>query len=100
MGLLGEADKGEGYWEVSVFDNRFVKEDGLWKVREMRVFPLFRSEYSKGWGKSRIVETAQAGALAPDRRCPLRMPVEQDRIIPAFVSTHPVTGKPVRRPTG
>jgi hypothetical protein len=97
---LGEADKGEGYWEVSVYDNRFVKEDGLWKVREMRVFPLFRSEYSKGWGKSRIVEAAQAGALAPSMPLPAEDAGEQDRIIPAFVSVHPVTGKPVTAPKG
>jgi hypothetical protein len=100
LGLLGDADKGEAYWEVSVYDNRFVKEDGLWKVREMRVFPLFRSEYGKGWGKSRIVETAQDGTLAPDMPMPPEDVGAQDRIIPAFVSTHPVTGKPVAAPKG
>jgi hypothetical protein len=100
LGLLGDADKGEGFWEVSIFDNRFVKEDGLWKVREMRVFPMFRSEYSKGWGKSRIVETPPTGALAPSVPLPADDAGEQDRIVPAFVSTHPVTGKPVTAPTG
>lgn len=100
LGLLGDADKGEAYWEVSVYDNRFVKEDGLWKVREMRVFPIFRSEYSKGWGKNRIVETAQAGALAPSAALPADDSGEQDRLIPAFVSVHPVTGKPITPPAG
>ena len=99
MAMLGEADKGEAYWEVSVFVNRFVKEDGLWKVREMRVFPLFRSEYSKGWGKSRIVEVP-GGVLAPDQPLPSADAGGQDRVIPAFVSTHPVTGKPVTAPAG
>lgn len=98
LGLLGDADKGEGFWEVSVYDNRFVKEDGLWKVREMRVFPLFRSEYSKGWGKNRIAATL--GAPAPDMPVPADDAGEQDRIIPAFVSTHPVTGKAVTAPQG
>ncbi len=51
LGLLGDADKGEAYWEVSVYDNRFVTEDGLWKVREMRVFPQFRSRIRKGLGQ-------------------------------------------------
>src|SRR5262249_17515931 len=83
LGLLGEADKGHAYWEFWVYDNGLVKEDGFWKVREMRVFPLFRSEYSKGWGKSRIGDSG-----------------EQDRIIPAFVSVHPITGKPVVAPKG
>jgi hypothetical protein len=100
MGMLGEADKGEAFWEINVYDNRFVKEDGLWKVREMRVFPIFRAEYSLGWGKSRIIETAQAGALAPDLPLPAADAGAQDRIIPAFVSTHPVTGKPLAAPAG
>ncbi|MEO8307312.1 MAG: nuclear transport factor 2 family protein [Pseudomonadota bacterium] len=99
MGMLGEADKGEAHWEVSVFDNRFVKEDGIWKVREMRVFPLFRSEYSKGWGNSRIVEKP-SGAIAPDQPLPATDVGEQDRVVPAFVAMHPVTGKPVAAPAG
>jgi len=99
MGLLGEADKGEGYWEVSTFDNRFIKEDGVWKVREMRVFPLFRADYAKGWGKSRIVEKL-SGAQAPDKALPSGDAGAQDRVIPAFVAAHPVTGKPVTAPAG
>jgi hypothetical protein len=100
LGMLGEADKGEAHWEVSVFDNRFVKEDGLWKVREMRVFPLFRSAYGMGWGKSRIVDVAQTGVLAPDRPLPAADAGAQDRIIPAFVAKHPVTGKAIAAPAG
>ncbi len=100
LGMLGEADKGEAYWEVSVFDNRFVKEDGLWKVREMRVFPLVRSDYASGWGKSRIVERPPKGDLAPDEPLPAVDAGHQDRIIPAFVSAHPVTGKPIFAPGG
>lgn len=100
VGMLGAADKGEGFWEVSVFDNRFVKEDGLWKIREMRVFPVFRSDYAKGWGRSRIVEATPAGALAPDRALPAADAGAQDRIIPAFVSAHPVTGKAIAAPAG
>ena len=100
IGMLGEADKGEGFWEVSIFDNRFVKEDGLWKVREVRVFPRFRADYSQGWGKSRIIETAQKGALSPDSALPAMDAGQQDRLIPAFVSVHPVTGKPMTPPPG
>jgi hypothetical protein len=99
LGMLGEADKGEGFWEVAVFDNRFVKEGGVWKIREARVFPLFRSEYAKGWGRSRIVEAVPA-ALAPDRPLPAADAGGQDRIIPAFVSAHPVTGKAIAAPAG
>jgi hypothetical protein len=99
MGMLGDVEKGEAYWEVSIYDNRFVKEDGLWKVREMRVFPMFRSKYSEGWGKSRIIETL-TGELAPDQPLPGADTGAQDRIIPAFVSAHPVTGNAIAAPAG
>lgn len=100
MGMLGETEKGVGYWEVSIYDNRFVKEDGIWKVREMRVFPLFRSDYSKGWGKDRIIEVAQKGALAPDKPLPAADAGAQDRLVPEFVSVHPVTGKAIKVAAG
>lgn len=100
MGMLGEADRGEAWWEVSVFYNRFVKEDGLWKVREMRIFPLFRSEYSKGWGKSRIKANIPTGEPAPDKPVPAADTGDQDRLIPAFLPADPETGKPVAAPPG
>jgi hypothetical protein len=99
MGMLGDVEKGEAFWEVSVFENRFVKEDGLWKVREMRVFPVFRSDYGEGWGRSRIVEKL-TGDLAPDEPLPGEDAGRQDRLVPAFVSVHPVTGAPVAAPAG
>lgn len=100
MGILGEVEKNEAFWEINTYVNRFVKEDGLWKVREMRVFPVFRSTYAEGWGRSRIIETAQAGALAPDRALPAADAGEQDRLVPNFVSVHPVTGAAIAAPQG
>jgi hypothetical protein len=100
LGLLGEADKGEAFWEVNVFDNRFVKEGGIWKVREMRIFPVLRSDYHQGWGKSRIAEQLPAGALAPDGPVPAADAGGSDRVIPAFLSANPGTGKRIAAPDG
>jgi hypothetical protein len=80
LGMLGEADKGEAYWEVNVFDNRFVKEGGVWKIREMRLFPLMRAAYDQGWGKS--------------------PPVVSGQIVPHFAAANPATGRPVAIPQG
>jgi hypothetical protein len=100
LGMVGEADKGEEHWEVNVFDNRFVKEGGLWKVREMRIFPLLRSEYHEGWGKSRLSEPVPSGALAPDHPVPAADQGSQDAVIPAFNMPNPVTGRQVELPAG
>jgi len=56
MGILGDVKKGKAFWEVSFFDNRFVKEDGLWKVREMRVLPEhFRGGTGEHWEWPKIL---------------------------------------------
>jgi hypothetical protein len=74
LGMLGEADQQKGWWEVATFRNRFVKEGGTWKVRELRRFLLVKTDVLQGWGKSRIVDGLE---------------------VPAFLGTHPVTGKPI-----
>jgi len=69
LGMLGDFSAGRSQWSISVFTNRFVKQDGVWKIREMRVFPLVTTAgYSQPW-------TADTGRTAP-----------------AFL-THPVTGQ-------
>jgi hypothetical protein len=57
--MLGEADQEKGWWEVATFRNRFVNDGGVWKIREMRRFPLMKTDIFQGWGKSRV------GALDP-----------------------------------
>lgn len=76
LGQIGEADKGTQHWEFNVFRNRFVKEGGIWKFREMRIFPVVKADYAAGWG--------HGGATPP-----------ANRAIPAFAGVHPVTGKAV-----
>lgn len=90
LGMLGEADQERGWWEVAAFYNRFVKEDGVWKLRELRRFPLVKTDIFVGWGRSRIVEPAPTGANAPDAAG------AEGLVLPAFAAVHPVTGKPVK----
>jgi hypothetical protein len=73
--MLGEADQEKGWWEVAVFRNRFVKESGVWKIREMRRVVLMKTDVFQGWGRNRMV--AGLG-------------------MPAFLGAHPVTGKAVK----
>ena len=79
LGMLGDFSSGTAQWSVRVFDNRFVKQGGVWKIREMRLFPVLRTDYYQGWGKSGLVEPAN--------------------VIPAFLP-NPVTGKPMTLPDG
>src|SRR5262245_29882069 len=96
LGMLGEADQEKGWWEVATFQNRFVKEAGVWKMREMRRFVVVKTDIFQGWGKNRIVEPAPGGAQAPDAPIPLADAAAPGLAMPAFLGRHPVTGRAVK----
>ncbi len=76
LGQVGDAEKGTQHWEFNVFRNRFVKEGGTWKFREMRILPVVKADYAEGWGK---------GGVNPP----------SNRAVMAFADVHPVTGKAI-----
>ena len=50
LAMIGDADAGTASWQVNVFRNRFVREGGLWMIREMLLTPVRTADYAKGWG--------------------------------------------------
>ena len=86
LGMLGEADQEKGWWEVATFRNRFVNDGGVWKIREMRRFPLMKTDIFQGWGKNRIGNpdlgaaksaffgtSTLTGAIAPGKPAPITL---------------------------
>lgn len=76
LGMIGDANAGTTRWRVNVFRNRFVREDGLWKIREMRITPIMDADYASGWGSGGTL-----GAARPP--------------MPAMLGPHPVTGEAI-----
>jgi hypothetical protein len=79
LAMVGDADKGAASWKVNVFRNRFVREDGLWKLREMRITPIMDADYAKGWGHG-----GRLGPVTPP--------------MPAWLGPNPATGKAISAP--
>ncbi len=94
LAMTGD-NAGKGYWAVSIFENRYVKRDGVWRIAQMQIFPRFRSDYAEGWGKSRLDPVAPNEAQKPDAPSAL-----EKGSLPAFSWQHPVTGQPIRYPGG
>ena len=95
LGMLGEADQELGWWQVTTFRNRFVKEDGVWKLRELRRFPLMKTDIFLGWGESRLVDPVPTGVQAPDAPLPPADVAAPGLAMPAFLDVHPVTGEQI-----
>ena len=98
FGMLGEAE-GTAFYTLAIFENRYVKQNDIWRIREMRIFPLMKTEYAQGWAKSQVVDPPPAKEHAPDRPVPAS-DVMTPGAVPAFFAPNPATGKPVNLPSG
>ena len=94
LGMLGEADTGTAFYTLAIFENRYVKQNDIWRIREMRLFPLMKTDYAQGWAKSQVVDSPPAKEHAPDRPV-LTSDVMAPGAIPVFFAPNPATGKPV-----
>lgn len=47
-------------WELGEFENRFVKEGGIWKLQEVRYQPTLHTDFDLGWARD---WRPKAGAL-------------------------------------
>jgi hypothetical protein len=95
LGTLAEADAGKGWWEIATFHNRFVREKGVWKIREIRRFPIMKTSVFDGWAKNRFIDPAPTGANAPGAPVPEADMAAPGLAMPAFLAPNPVTGRPV-----
>ena len=40
-----------GAWRAGIFEDLFVEQRGVWKIRSLRYYADFVADYDKGWGK-------------------------------------------------
>ena len=73
--MLGDFRAGTASLGLDVLENRYAKgTDGVWRIREMRVFPIMATDYYRGWAKSRLVTPPPTGRSRPTSRSRLRTP--------------------------
>jgi hypothetical protein len=66
----------------------------------MRIFPVMKADYYKGWGKSEIVDAPPSAQFAPDRKLSAGDAVTGGIGIPAFLDANPGSGEAVAYPEG
>jgi hypothetical protein len=89
------------WWEGGIYENEYVREDGVWKIRALRYFPFWHGSFAEGWAKTPIDFIPMAKTLYPeDPLGPDALIDPAPRLWPAtdivpFHYPHPVTGKPI-----
>ncbi|HET7923715.1 MAG TPA: nuclear transport factor 2 family protein, partial [Rhodanobacteraceae bacterium] len=87
-----------GQWSEGVYENTFVKDNGVWKIENLRYFPTFISDYDEGWAvDAKPVPTAST-ELPPDRPPTSVYAIYPKAHIPPYHYDNPASGKPPRYP--
>ena len=95
--MTGVAGSGSGgNWGEGVYENEYVKEDGLWKISKLHWFGTFVAPYEDGWlnaDPKAIDAYAMGRGVTPDRPSSVSYEPYPGVFVPPFHYTNPVTGQ-------
>lgn len=99
QGMLGQYKK-HAEWRDGIYENSYVKEGGVWKIRSLHLYVNFVVPYEKGWARLKpgegLVRSEVSKSYPPDRGPTVEYKAFPDTQVPAFQAPNPVTGKPVK----
>ncbi len=87
-----------GQWSEGIYENRFVKENGVWKFAAVHFYPTFITDYDKGWGKDAQPAPGLLADLPPDRPPTQVYAIYPKAHVPPFHYRNPVTEQVVTYP--
>jgi len=63
---LGEYKKSAS-WGGGTYENEYVKDGTIWKIKTLHAYSRFCTSYEDGWGKSVLPDTRPEKSFLPDR---------------------------------
>ena len=96
QGMVMLAQPGHnGVWGVGIYENRYVKEGGRWKIASLHFYPTGFTDYDLGWMKSQLPLAGQSALFPPDGPPSEPYRALPSNYIPPFSYRHPVTGEEI-----
>ena len=87
-------------WRDGIYENSYVREGGVWKIKSLHLYINFVAPYARGWARLQDGEglsRSQASLdFPPDRPPTASYPPFPAVQVPPFSNPHPVTGRPVQ----
>jgi hypothetical protein len=101
FGLLGEYGK-SATWEEGIYENAYVKRDGIWMIQALHLYVDFIVPYEKGWARAVNAPAADqrssvARAFPPDRPPSAAYKRFPDSEVVPFHYRNPATDPQARR---
>jgi hypothetical protein len=97
---MAEQGRMQQWWEAGIYENEYVREKGVWKIKVLNYNVVFFGTFEEGWAAWKNYDVGCINTTYPDdptgadelfSRPPGRWP--ETPVIP-FHYLHPVTGKP------
>lgn len=87
-------------WRDGIYENTYVKDDGVWKIQSLHLFVNFVAPYDDGWARLErgegLSQSETSRTFPPDRGPTVAYRPFPETQIPPFQAPHPVTGQPVK----
>jgi hypothetical protein len=95
--MTGVSGSGSGgNWGEGVYENEYVKENGVWKISKLQWFGTFVAPYEGGWldaDPKAIDAYAMGRGVTPDRPSSVSYEPYPGVFVPPFHYSSPVTGQ-------
>ena len=85
-----------GNWGEGVYENEYVKEDGVWKIRKLHWFANFVAPYESGWlnaDPKAVADFAMGRGVTPDRPSSVAYDPYPGAFAPPFHYPNPVSSQ-------
>jgi uncharacterized small protein (DUF1192 family) len=80
-------------WGVGVYENEYVKEDGVWKIHSLHLYTTMYTPYADGWGKTALPNEGPSASLPADRPPTVDYQPYPAVFVVPFHYANPVTGR-------
>jgi SnoaL-like protein len=85
-------------WGLGVFENEYVKESGVWKIKTLHLYTTMYTPYEDGWAKTALPNAGPSSELPPDQPSSVDYKAFPAAYVVPFHYENPVTGAPVKFP--
>jgi SnoaL-like domain len=90
------------WWEGGLYENEYVRDAGVWKIKVLNYRPVWHADYETGWAHTRpeyvafFSKTYPNDPLGPDELEDPKPVLWPDTDVVAFHYPHPVTGRIIK----
>jgi hypothetical protein len=89
---VGEINK-SARWGEGTYENRYAREDGVWKIKHLHFYQTYYVDYYSGWDKGALPLVPAYKDFPPDRPPSEEYKVYPEFYVPAYHYKNPVSGR-------